>query len=75
MVPAMNILVDKMQPDDWPEVCAIFTESLAFPFATFESEVPDWESWNASRLQSCRLIARRDTDVFGWATLSSAPST
>ena len=71
----MDIQIDEMDLDDWPAVRTIFAESLESPIATFESSVPGWSKWDASRIKKCRLVARCRTDVFGWATLSSAPST
>jgi phosphinothricin acetyltransferase len=37
---------------------------------TFETEVPDWDQWDRSRLPHCRLVARSGEQVVGWAALS-----
>jgi phosphinothricin acetyltransferase len=65
-----DLLVEPMQPADWPAVRAIYLEGIATGNATFETEAPEWERWDASHLRVCRLVARRDGQVVGWAALS-----
>ena len=43
---------------------------LATGDATFETEAPDWERWDASHLRACRLVAVAGGRVAGWAALS-----
>jgi phosphinothricin acetyltransferase len=71
----MNYQIDTMQPEDWAQVSAIYAESIETGVATFETEVPSWESWDSSRLPTCRLVARRGAGVLAWAALSPASST
>jgi L-amino acid N-acyltransferase YncA len=40
--------------------------------ATFETEVPSWQEWDAAHLPQHRLVAELDGEVIGWAALSSA---
>lgn len=54
----------------WPEVRAIYAEGIATGNATFETEVPAWERWDASHLAAPRLIAHRAGEILGWAALS-----
>lgn len=62
--------VEPMCPEDWPRVRAIYAEGLATGNATFETRVPDWAQWDASRLKECRIVARTPGgDVLGWAAL------
>ncbi|MCA8492783.1 GNAT family N-acetyltransferase [Burkholderia arboris] len=42
--------------------------------ATFQTEAPSWEYWDANHLQACRLIAESDGDVRGWAVLGAISS-
>ena len=42
--------------------------------ATFETEVPSWESWDAARLVAPRLVAEQDGEVVGFAALSPVSS-
>ena len=45
---------------------------LATGQATFETRVPTWADWDANHLAICRLAARVDDLVVGWAALSPA---
>ena len=58
-----------MTPEDWPAVRAIYEQGMASGVATFETEAPSWDAWNAARLPHSRLVAR-DEAVLGWAALS-----
>ena len=63
--------VEKMLPGHWPEVRAVYLEGVVSGDATFETEAPDWERWDASHLRACRLVALTDGGrVAGWAALS-----
>jgi len=66
----MDFIVDSMQPRDWEFVRAIYLEGVATGQATFETEAPDWERWDASHLPQCRLVARNGDGLLGWAALS-----
>jgi phosphinothricin acetyltransferase len=66
----MSVTIDKMAPDDWPAVRDIYLEGIATGNATFETDAPEWEQWNASHLEHCRLVARDGERVLGWAALS-----
>jgi len=60
-----------MTPEDWEAVQAIYREGIATGNATFETDAPEWERWNASHLPHCRLVAREASEVLGWAALSA----
>jgi phosphinothricin acetyltransferase len=66
----MDLIIDLMQPHDWKFVQAIYLEGIATGQATFETEAPDWERWNAGHLPQCRLVARNGDGLLGWAALS-----
>jgi phosphinothricin acetyltransferase len=66
----MSTELREMTPADWPHVSAIYAEGIAGRQATFETEVPSWEAWDASHLSSCRIIACDGGEVVGWAALS-----
>lgn len=60
-----------MTADDWPAVREIYAGGIATGDATFATEVPGWEEWDASHLAVCRLVAEdADGQVMGWAALS-----
>lgn len=58
-----------LRPDDWPAVRAIYEEGMRGGDATFETEPPTWEVWDAAHPE-LRLVAERDGAVVGWAALS-----
>jgi phosphinothricin acetyltransferase len=66
----MEYTLDKMTKADWDAVRDIYLEGIATRNATFETEAPDWEEWNANHRPDCRLIARSGGKVLGWAVLS-----
>lgn len=56
-----------MEPDDRDAVTAIYAEGIATGQATFETDVPPWEGWFASRLPWSRLVALDPAGaVTGW---------
>jgi len=66
----MDFLLDALRPADWEQVRSIYLEGIASRNATFETEAPTWEKWDASHLQSGRLVARAADVVIGWSALS-----
>ena len=66
----VNYTVAPMQKGDWEAVRSIYLEGIATGNATFETEAPDWETWDSSHLRECRLVARVGEQVIGWAALS-----
>jgi phosphinothricin acetyltransferase len=66
----MDFMIDSMRPQDWEFVRSIYLEGMATGQATFETEAPDWERWDAGHLPQCRLVARKGDGVLGWAALS-----
>jgi phosphinothricin acetyltransferase len=67
----MNYFVEEMKIGDWEQVRAIYLEGIATGVATFETDAPAWEKWDAGHLRKPRLVARDATGaVVGWAALS-----
>src|SRR5271169_2189811 len=66
----MLFQITAMTPDDWPAVREIYCEGMATGNATFESDAPDWEKWNTGHRQDCRLVAKEEESIMGWAALS-----
>src|SRR5438045_9619344 len=58
-----------LRPGDWPEVARIYEEGIATGNATFETEVPSWEAWDAAHLAEHRFLAERAGQVAGWIAL------
>ena len=59
-----------MTADDWPVVREIYAQGIKTGQATFETSAPDWESFDRSHTQDCRLIARQGNEIVGWGALS-----
>jgi phosphinothricin acetyltransferase len=66
----MDFVIDSLQTQDWEFVRAIYLEGIATGQATFETEAPDWERWDAGHLPQCRIVARSGVGILGWAALS-----
>lgn len=69
-----TIYIDAMTVADYPEVARIYKEGIMTGMATFEKEVPSWESWDSNHIKKCRLVARWNKSVVGWAALSAVSS-
>jgi L-amino acid N-acyltransferase YncA len=59
-----------LRGEHWDAVSRIYAEGIATGHATFETEVPSWEHWDAAHLADHRLVALREGKVVGWAALS-----
>lgn len=71
----MHITVRAMSAFDWDAVGRIYQEGMDTNLATFQTECPPYEEWDASHLQSCRLVVVDAADtVLGWAALSPVSS-
>ena len=66
----MEYTLDKMTDSDWDAVRTIYLEGIATRNATFETEAPGWVTWNKNHRTDCRLVARSNNKVLGWAVLS-----
>jgi L-amino acid N-acyltransferase YncA len=65
------VTIRPMRDADWPAVQRIYREGIATGHATFESEAPDWERFNTSRLPGHRLVSETpEGRILGWAAVS-----
>ncbi len=69
-----SIKIEKMRSDDWEAVRAIYLEGIATGHATFQKEAPSWEEWDLGHNAECRIVARTEDEVVGWAALSPVSS-
>ncbi len=65
-----NLRIEPVLPEDWPSILEIYLEGMRTGSATFACEAPEWSAWDAGHLPVCRLVARDDAHVWGWAALS-----
>lgn len=68
------LMIRPMCPEDWDAVHAIYAAGIATGEATFESEPPTWEAFDAVRLREHRLVAEDGGRVVGWAAVSRVSS-
>lgn len=66
----MRPYIEAMVPDDWPRVRAIYLEGIAGGQATFETDAPSWQDWDAGHHPFARFVAHLANEVIGWAALS-----
>jgi L-amino acid N-acyltransferase YncA len=67
---ATQVGIRPFRPDDWAAVRAIYAEGIATGNATFETEPPPFERWDAAHPEDYRLVATRADVVVGWIALS-----
>lgn len=70
----MEPTIRNMTNEDWTAVARIYQQGMDTNLATFQTECPTWEAWDAGHLQQCRLVAALDNAVVGWAALSPVSS-
>ena len=66
----MTLLIRPMTRNDWHVVADIYKQGIDTGNATFETEVPSLEKWDASHLKKFRLVAVTDNNIVAWAALS-----
>ena len=65
------VAIEPMTPADAAAVLAIFAAGIATGNATFQTEAPRWEEFDAAHLRSPRLVARDPAgELLGWCVLS-----
>ncbi|HET8528134.1 MAG TPA: GNAT family N-acetyltransferase [Gaiellaceae bacterium] len=62
-----------LRPADWPEAAQIYAEGIATGVASFETEPPPWEEWDAAHSE-IRLVAELDGRLAGWCALAPVSS-
>jgi len=59
-----------MTGSDWSAISRIYAEGIATGFATFETEIPNYETWDTAHMETCRIVALENKNILGWAALS-----
>ncbi len=67
---AVGTAVRELRAGDWPAVSRIFAEGIATRNATFETDVPSWDDWDATHLAEHRFVAVEGGEVVGWIALA-----
>jgi L-amino acid N-acyltransferase YncA len=66
----MGVSIRELRAADWPAVAAIYAEGMAGRLATFETELPTWEEWDATHIREHRFVAKHGGSVAGWVALT-----
>lgn len=65
-----HIQITEMNASDWSAVTRIYQEGIDTKIATFQNTIPTWDEWDKGHITSCRLVAKENDQVIGWAALS-----
>ena len=63
-----------MLATDWESVANIYKEGIETGVATFETNVPTFNSWDHAHMQTCRFVAEENNTILGWVALSPVSS-
>ncbi len=63
-------MIRNLQNSDAKAVLEIYRRGLDTGEASFETEPPDWDTWQAKYLPHSRLVCEQDDQVRGWAALA-----
>ena len=63
-------MIRNLLPSDASPVLEIYRQGLDTGEASFETEAPDWPTWNGKYLEPCRLVSVDGERVQGWAALA-----
>ena len=62
---APSVELRPLQRQDWDAVAEFYWDGMRDGLATFQTEVPSWEDWDAAHLLGHRLVADLLGDVVG----------
>lgn len=65
-----NFEIRDFRKEDFPEVRRIYQDGIDTGIATFETQAPNWETWNKKFLPQPRLVSNKDNLISGWIALS-----
>lgn len=67
-----GIVIRPMTAADWPGVRDVYLEGIATGNATFETDAPAWEAWDAAHTPEHRFVAVAEGPgtVLGWLACS-----
>ena len=71
VAPPAGVVIRPMDPADASQVLAVYQAGLDTGLASFETEAPSWDAFNAAKLPWHRFIAADgDGEVLGWVAVS-----
>jgi len=60
--------------DNFSEVIEIYKQGLATNIATFQNDSPQWEEWDKTHLDFCRISIFNKNKMLGWTALTPVSS-
>ncbi|OUR93952.1 N-acetyltransferase [Flavobacteriales bacterium 34_180_T64] len=66
----MTLRIESLVKTHWTSVSKIYAQGIKTGLATFETEVPDWDTWNNKHIVSCRIVATINDVIIGFGVLS-----
>lgn len=69
-----RLSIRPLTPADWPQVARIYEQGLSTGVASFETDVPSWEDWDARHRRELRLVSELDEATAGWLAVASVSS-
>lgn len=63
-----------MAENDWDRVSGIYLQGIETNLATFQTEIPTYESWDSGHLKEFRFVVEDYNGVIGWVALSPISS-
>ncbi|MBD3903370.1 GNAT family N-acetyltransferase [Chryseobacterium sp. Ch-15] len=60
--------------DNFPELVEIYRQGLATNIATFQNDLPIWQTWDKGHLNFCRISIYENNEMLGWTALSPVSS-
>ena len=64
------MIIRPMRKEDWLFVAGIYQQGLDSNMASFQTECPLYEAFDASHLSFCRLVMQEKDKIIGWTALS-----
>ena len=55
---------------NYKAIAKIYALGIATGFATFETQIPDFKTWDKSHLPICRIAYQKNSKILGWCALS-----
>lgn len=62
--------IRNFKQEHYTQIAGIYRQGIETGIATFETHVPDWESWDKTHLPECRIAAYEGESMAGWAALT-----
>ena len=66
-----TVIIRQFAKNDFLAVQNIYQQGIDTGNATFQTKAKNWQQWNSSMLNCCRLVAVQREQVLGWAGLST----